>query len=155
MIQLRVLRRWYSRGRERVRWEEIENHHEKLGLGELHVQDNLPFLIQQVQLPIKCKIHQYEVFKIQLGMLYRWFLASSCILHMIPIMKPHHTFSSTTLPSLQYTKLAHSSQSLHSIIMSLHWVEHTPSTAYTEDYSIHPTFSVFRSSSRLWDDPWM
>jgi len=41
---------------------------------------------------------------------------------------PSLSFSSTTLPSLQNTKLSHFSLSLHVMIMSLHRVQHTPST---------------------------
>jgi len=36
------------------------------------------------------------------------------------------SFSSTTLSSSQNTKLIHPSLSLHAMIMSLHWVQHTP-----------------------------
>jgi hypothetical protein len=49
---------------------------------------------------------------------------------------PSRSFSSTTQPSLQNTKLTQSFLSLHAIIMSSHWVQHTRSTAYTE-YNIH------------------
>jgi len=49
---------------------------------------------------------------------------------------PSLSFSFTTLPSMQNTKLSHPSLSLHAMIMSLHRVQRTPSTAYTE-YSIH------------------
>jgi len=69
------------------------------------------------------------------------------------------SFSSTTLPSLQNTKLGHSSLSLHVMIMSWHRVQHTPSTAYTKysihqvqaytEYSIHPRLFVFPSFSWL------
>jgi len=41
-----------------------------------------------------------------------------------------------TLWSLHNIKLSYSSLSLHPMMMSWHWVQHTPSTAYTE-YSIH------------------
>jgi len=57
---------------------------------------------------------------------------------------PSLSFSSTTLPSLQNTKLSHLSLSLHVMIMSchrvqhtlstsIHRVQHTPSTASTQD----------------------
>jgi len=49
---------------------------------------------------------------------------------------PSLSFSFTTLSSSQNTKLSHPSLSLPAMIMSLHQVQHTPSTAYTE-YSIH------------------
>ena len=97
---------------------------------------------------------------------------------------PSLSFSSTTLPSLQNTKLSHLSLSLHVMIMSWHRVQHTPSTsihraqAYTEykhtpstaytEYSIHrvqhtpstvyteyPRLFVFPSVSWLRVDPWM
>jgi len=73
---------------------------------------------------------------------------------------PSLSFSFTTLPSSQNTKSSHPSLSLHAMIMSLHRVQHTPSTAYTEysihrvqhtpstaytGYSIHPRLFVFPS----------
>jgi len=47
-----------------------------------------------------------------------------------------HTMSSTTLPSLQYTKQCHSSQTLHPRINCWHRVQHSQCTAYTK-YSQH------------------
>ena len=44
------------------------------------------------------------------------------------------SFSSTTLPSSQNTKFSYPSLSLHVMIMSWHWVQHTPSTASTQDW---------------------
>jgi len=41
---------------------------------------------------------------------------------------PSFSFSSTTLPSLQNIKLSHPSLSRYVMIMSWHWVQHTPST---------------------------
>jgi len=67
---------------------------------------------------------------------------------------PSLSFSFTTLPSMQHTKLSQPSLSLHAMIMSLHWVQHTPSTTYT-GYSIHPRLFVFPSSSWLRFDLWM
>ena len=49
---------------------------------------------------------------------------------------PSPSFSFTTLPSSQNTKLSHPSVSLHAMIMSLHRLQHTPSTPYTK-YCIH------------------
>jgi len=57
---------------------------------------------------------------------------------------PSHSFSFTTLPLSQNTKLSDPLLSLHAMIMSLHRVQHTPSTAYT-GYSIHPRLFVFPS----------
>jgi len=45
---------------------------------------------------------------------------------------PSLSFSSTTLSSSQNTKLSQPSLSLHAMIMSWHWVQHTPSTTYIE-----------------------
>jgi len=81
---------------------------------------------------------------------------------------PSLSFSSTTLPSLQNTKLSHPSLSLHVLIMSwhrvqqtpstsIHWVQHTPTTASTQDclsslhshdYELTPecSFSFWRAS---------
>ena len=46
------------------------------------------------------------------------------------------SLSSSILPSPKNMKLDHPSLSLHAIIKSKHWEQHTPSAAYTE-YSIH------------------
>jgi len=43
------------------------------------------------------------------------------------------TFLCSTLPSPKYTNLSHPSLSLHAIIMSYHRVQHTPSTASSQD----------------------
>jgi len=51
--------------------------------------------------------------------------------HQSHLHPPSLSFSSTTQPSSQNTKLSHPSLSLHAMIMSWHW-----STAYSE-YSIH------------------
>ena len=53
--------------------------------------------------------------------------------HLYP---PSLSFSSTTLPSSQNTILSNPFLSLHAMIMSWQWVQHTSSTTYTE-YSIH------------------
>ena len=72
------------------------------------------------------------------------------IRHVIPLISHIHSYpphdshlhpislssSSKTQPSSQNTKLSHPSLSFHAMIMSSHWVQHTPSTAYTE-YSIY------------------
>jgi len=65
------------------------------------------------------------------------------------LSSPSLSFSSTTLPLLQHTKLSHLSLSLHVMIMSLHRVQHIPSTsihrvqAYTE-YKHTPSTSIHR-----------
>ena len=76
-----------------------------------------------------------------------WFSSSS----------PSLSFSFTTLPSSQNTKLSHPSLSLHAMIMSWHSVQHTLSTASTQDclsslyshhYELTPecSFSFWRAS---------
>jgi len=46
---------------------------------------------------------------------------------------PSHSVLSTTLPLSQNTQLSHPPLSLHAMIMSLHRVQYTLSTAYTHD----------------------
>jgi len=113
------------------------NDHEQHGLTEFRVRVNLPSLIGQVWVPIQC------VFTLITGF-------SNPIRQVVPQKShfrsyPQHCFrlhppslsvTSITLPSSQTTKSSHSSLSLHVMIMSWQWEQHTPSTAYTE-YSIH------------------
>jgi len=61
---------------------------------------------------------------------------------------------STTPPSSQNTKLCYTSPSLHAMIMSWHWVRHTPSTAFTK-YRTYPSLFVFLLFPWLQVDPWM
>ena len=102
--------------------------------------------------------HRWEVFPTQSGMSYPRFLISPPILHIVlNLHPPSLSFSSTTLPSSQNTKLSHLSLSLHGMIMSWHRVQHTPSTASTQDclsylvshdYKLTPEWSFrFRRSS--------
>jgi len=113
------------------------NHQEKLGLREIRVRVNWPSPIRQVRVPIRRVITP-------IGGL------ANPITQVVPLIShicsypPYHShlhppslsFSSTTQPSSQNTKLGHPSLSLHDMIMSWHRVQHTPSTAYTE-YSLH------------------
>ena len=150
MTELRVLRWWSSWGWERERWEEngqiiMRN----WNLREFCAQVNWPSPIWQVRVPI-----QRVITKIR--------SLPNPIRQVVPLLShirsypphcshrypPSLSFSSTTLPSSQITKLNHPSLSLHAMIMSWHWVQaytkykHTPSTsihqvqAYTK-YSIH------------------
>jgi len=106
---------------------------------EFLVRVNLPMPIRLEWLPIWCVITLIRGFP-------------NTIRQVVPLIShilsypPHHShvhppslsFLSTTLPLLQNRKLSHPSLSLYVIIMSWQWVQHTPSTAYTE-YSIHQT----------------
>jgi len=56
--------------------------------------------------------------------------------HRSHLHPPSLSFSSTSQPSSQNTKLSQPSLSLHCMIKSWHRVQNTPSTAYTK-YSIH------------------
>jgi len=107
--------------------------------------------------------HRYVVFPNQSGNSYPWFL----IFHQIVLIlhPPSLSFSSRTLSSSQNKKSSHPSLSLHAIIMSwheaqaytkysIHRVQYTPSTAYTE-YSIYPRLFVFLSFAWVRVDPWM
>jgi hypothetical protein len=103
------------------------------------VRVNEPSRIRQVWLPIRPVITPIQGLP-------------NPIRQVVPLIShilsypPHHShvdppslsFSSTTPPSLQNPKLIHPSLSLYVMIMSWQWVQHTPSTAYTE-YSIHET----------------
>jgi len=114
------------------------NSHEKLGLWKFRVQINVPSPIWQVQVLIRRVIAWIR------GLPDR-------IRHVVPLIShirsyppysshlhpPSVSFSSITLQSTsQNTNFSHPSLSLHVIIMSWHWVQHTPSTASTE-YRIH------------------
>jgi len=93
------------------------NHHEKQGLRELRMWVNLPSPIWQVQVPIRCVITLIR------GL-------SNPIRQVVPIIShicsypthyshPHSTspsFSFTTLPLLQNTKLRHGSLFLHAVM---------------------------------------
>jgi len=129
MVELST-RKWEIRG-------DGGNHYEKLGLREFCVGVNWPSLIREVRVPI------------------RWVITPVCglpnpIRQVVPLIShirsypPYHShhnppslsFSCTTQPSSQNTKLSHPSPSLHDMIMSWQRLQHTPSTAYT-DYCIH------------------
>jgi len=71
------------------------------------------------------------------------FSCANPIRHIMPLTShicSYHPYSfpssspiSCSPPSSQNTMLCHPSLYLHAMIMSLHWVQHTPSTAYTQD----------------------
>jgi len=66
---------------------------------------------------------------------------------------PSHSFLSITLSSLPNTKLSHPSLSLHATIMCCQWVQHTPSSAYTEyseHWVQHTPCIAYTKSSRNW-----
>jgi len=65
-----------------------------------------------------------------------------------------HLSLSRPLQSLQNTKLSHPSLSLRAMIMSWHWVQHTPSTAYTE-YSIHRVQHTPSTAYTKYCIPWV
>jgi len=106
-------------------------------LGEFHVRVELPSPIWQVRVSIRHVITPIRHLP-------------NPIRHVVPLISHIHSYptylshlhpislasSSTTLPSMQNTKLNHPSLSLHAMIMSWHRVQHTPSIAYTK-YSIH------------------
>jgi len=123
----------------------------------LFVQVNLPFLMWQVLLPI---------WRVQwpipylLNQIRQVIPLTSHILSYPPSWFPSWSPISLSLPSSQKTKLSPPSLSLHSLILSKHWVQLTPYTAYTKysihraqhapstaftKYSIHPTLPFFFS----------
>jgi len=107
---------------------------------EFRVRVNFQSGIRQVRVPVWCVMTPI------------WGL-SNPIRQVVPLIShihlysPHHShlhppslsFSSTSQPSLQNTKWSHPSLSLHGRIMSWHRVQHTPSTASTQDFlsSLH------------------
>jgi hypothetical protein len=103
---------------------------------EYHVQVNSPCAIQQIAVLIQ------HVISLSWGVpnSIRHVLSLISHIHLYSPHGSHHhpvsySVSSTTLPSSDDTKLSHSSVSPYVMIMRWHWVQHTPSTAYTE-YSI-------------------
>ena len=109
-------------------------HHEKLGFREFRVRVNWPSPIRQVRVPILRVITPIR----DLPNPIRQVVPRMSHIQLYPPYQSHlHlpslTFSSTTQPSPQNTKLCHPSLSLHDMIMSWHWVQHTPSTASTQD----------------------
>ena len=110
------------------------NHHVKLGLRVFRVRVNWRSRIRQVRVPIPRKLSPIRgLFNpirqvVPLISHIRLYPPYHCHLH-----PPSLSFSSTTQPSSQKTKLSHPSLSLHDMIMSWHRVQHTPSTASTKD----------------------
>jgi len=116
------------------KWEIGGNYHGKLGLREFRVRVNWPSPIRQVRVPIWRELTPIRGLP-------------NPIRQVVPLVShirsypPYHShshppspsFSSTTQPSAQNTKFSHPSLSLHDMIMSWHRVQHTPSTASTED----------------------
>jgi len=145
------------------KWEIGGNHHEKLGLREFCVRVNWPCPIRQVRVPIQLELtpisgHRNPIRQVvPLISLFRSYPPYHSHLH-----PPSLSFSSTTQPSLQNTKLSHPSLSLHDMIMSWHRVQHTPSTASTQDclsslhshdYELTPECSFSFRRTSLHDRP--
>jgi hypothetical protein len=115
------------------------NHCDKLRLRDFYMQVNLPSPIWQVQVPIHWVIWPIKGRSNSIReSCSPDFSYSTYNCHVHP---PSHSVSSTTLPSSRNTKFSHSSQSLHVIIISLHCVQHTPSTAYSE-YSVRGSLLI-------------
>jgi len=111
------------------------NQHERLGLRECCVRVNLPSPTRQVRVQIRRELTPIR------GLPNPMRQVVPLISH-IRSYPPYHShlhppslsFSSTTQPSSQNTKLSHPSLSLHDMIMSWHQVQHPPSTASTQDF---------------------
>jgi len=106
-------------------------------LRDIRVRVNIPSPIWQVQVQIWCVIsliwgHLNPIRQV-VPLISHLCAYSPHRSHLYP---PSLSFASTTLPSSQNTKLSHPSLSLYAMMQSRHWVQHTPSTAYTK-YSIH------------------
>jgi len=132
-------------------------------LREFRVWVNLPSPIQQVQLPIRLEITPIRGLPNPIRQVVPQIShIRSYPPHRSHLHPPSLSFSSTTQPSSQNTKLNHPSLSLHAMIMSSHRVQHTPSTAHTEykhtqstAYTKYPRVFVFPSFWWLWVNPWM
>jgi len=145
------------------KWEIGENYHEKLGLTEFRVRLNRPSRIRQVRVPIRRELTQ-------IWGLPKPFRQVIPLISHIRSYPPYHShlypsslsFSSATQPSSQNTKLSHPSLSLRDMIMSWHRVQHTPSTASTQDclsslhfhhYELTPESSFSFRRTSLHDRP--
>jgi len=145
------------------KWEIGGNHHEKLGLREFRVQFNWPSPIRQVRVPIRREPTPIRGLPNPIGPVVP-------LISHIRSYPPYHShlhpqsfcFSSTYQLSSQNTMLSHPSQSLHDMIMSWHWVQHTPSTASTQDclsslhshdYELTPESSLSFRRTSLHDRP--
>jgi len=128
MVELRM--------RKREIWRDGGNHDKKLGVRQYGVRVSLPcprrqvwFLISRVITPIQARSNPIRQV-VPLISHIRLYPPHHSQLH-----PPSHSFSSTTQPSSQNTKLTNFSQSLHGMIMSQHQVQHTLTIVCTE-YSI-------------------
>jgi len=119
------------------------NHHEKLGLGRISCasQFTMPDTAGTTPNPAGNNTNMRSSTPNQ-GSHTPDFLCPlvSCI--SFPSLSP----IPLSLSSSQNTKLSQPSLSLHAMMISWHWVQHTPSTAYTE-YSIHRVQHTPRTAS--------
>jgi len=145
------------------KWEIEGNHHEKLGLREFRVRVDWPSPIRQVRVPIRRELSPIRGLPNPIRQVVpliphiRSYPPSHSHLH-----PPSLSFSSTTQPSSQNTKLSHPSLSLHDMIMSWHRVQHTPSAAssqdclsslHSHDYQLTPECSFSFRRTSLHDRP--
>jgi hypothetical protein len=113
------------------------NHHEELEPKELRVRVKLPSTIGQVKFPIQCVILLIRSLLNTMMQVVRLISQIRCYpAHRSHLHRPSLCLPYSTLASSQNTKLDQPSLSLCAMIMSLHWVQHTPSPTYTK-YSIH------------------
>jgi len=103
-------------------------------LREFLVWVNVPSPIRQVRVPIRRVMTPIRCLPNPI----RQVIPLISHIRSYPLRRSHFhppslSFSSTTQPSSQNTKISHPSLSLHAMIMSWHWVQHTPSTASTRD----------------------
>jgi len=132
---LQVLRWWLSWERDRDRWQKLgEINLRNWDVTESCVWVNLRTSLQQVRVPIRSVITAIR----SLHNPIRQVIPLTSHIHLYPrhhshLNPPSISFLSPTPPSLQNTKLSHSSLYLHAIIMSWHWVQHIQSTAFAQD----------------------
>jgi len=145
------------------KWEIGGNHHEKLGLRKFRVRINWTSPIWQARVPIRRELTPIRGLPNPI----RQVVPRISHVRSYPPYHPHlHppslSFSSTTQPSSQNTKLSHLSLSLHDMIMGWHRVQHTPSTASTQDclsslhshdYELTPECSFSFRRTSLHDRP--
>jgi len=129
-------------------------------LREFRVRFNWPSPIQQVWVPIRRGITPIRGLPKPIRQVVPLIPhIRSYPPHLSHLHPPSLSFSSTTLTSLQNTKLSYPSLSLHVMIMSWHRVQYTPSTQdclsslHSHDYKLTPECSFSFRRAFLHDRP--
>ena len=119
---------------------------------EFCVRVNWPSPIRQVWLPIWCEITLVQGVLNPIRQVVP--IISDILLyppHRSHLHPPSRSFSSITLPLSPNPKSSHSFLSLHVMIMSWQWIQHTLSTVYTKHriHRVQHTLSTASTQDRL------